>query len=347
MISVRFASRLIRLILLIQLLSLAPVSAWAGDAVVRAVLFYSPTCPHCHEVIDKLLKPMLKKYGENLHIHAVDVRESDGRDLYLNAVRRFNVGKDRMAVPTIIVGNRVLVGGEEIPQQFPLMVEQGIKEGGLDWSDIPGLQQRALIAGPGAEKWLSAHISDGPLQRFARDPVGNGLAVLVLVLLLAALLHSRRKFIVELERTALPERPSILAALVILVGAGIAAYMAYVETAQVAAACGPVGDCNAVQQSEYAKLFGIPLGVIGVLGYATLLLAWLLGYFASGKLAALACFGLFGMALAGTLFSIYLTFLEPFVIGATCAWCLGSAICMGLLLMLTRQPAAAAWRRLL
>jgi uncharacterized membrane protein len=38
------------------------------------------------------------------------------------------------------------------------------------------------------------------------------------------------------------------------------------------------------------------------------------------------------MVVAGTLFSIYLTFLEPFVIGATCAWCLASAIIMTLLL---------------
>ncbi len=34
------------------------------------------------------------------------------------------------------------------------------------------------------------------------------------------------------------------------------------------------------------------------------------------------------MALFGLAFSTYLTFLEPFVIGATCAWCLTSAVCM-------------------
>jgi uncharacterized membrane protein len=37
-------------------------------------------------------------------------------------------------------------------------------------------------------------------------------------------------------------------------------------------------------------------------------------------------------ALVGVLFSIYLTYLEPFVIGATCAWCLTSAISMTLIL---------------
>lgn len=45
-------------------------------------------------------------------------------------------------------------------------------------------------------------------------------------------------------------------------------------------------------------------------------------------MAELAAFGLLCMTLFGVLFSIYLTYLEPFVIGATCIWCLGSAVVM-------------------
>jgi uncharacterized membrane protein len=49
------------------------------------------------------------------------------------------------------------------------------------------------------------------------------------------------------------------------------------------------------------------------------------------------------MTAIGTIFSIYLTFLEPFVIGATCAWCLTSAIIMTILMLLTVSPAKAAF----
>jgi uncharacterized membrane protein len=48
------------------------------------------------------------------------------------------------------------------------------------------------------------------------------------------------------------------------------------------------------------------------------------------------------MTLFGTLFSIYLTFLEPFVIGATCAWCLASAVIMTALLWLAATPGRLA-----
>jgi uncharacterized membrane protein len=52
------------------------------------------------------------------------------------------------------------------------------------------------------------------------------------------------------------------------------------------------------------------------------------------------------MTLAGTVFSIYLTFLEPFVIGATCAWCLSSSILITVLMLLAVSPGKHALREL-
>jgi uncharacterized membrane protein len=108
----------------------------------------------------------------------------------------------------------------------------------------------------------------------------------------------------------------------------------------VAAVCGPVGDCNAVQSSPYARLFGVlPIGVLGVIGYVAILIAWLWGRLRSDRLAEAAPVIVFGLTVFGVLFSVYLTFLEPFVIGAVCAWCLTSAIVMTLLMLITLPPA--------
>lgn len=51
-----------------------------------------------------------------------------------------------------------------------------------------------------------------------------------------------------------------------------------------------------------------------------------------------------GLAAGGVAFSIYLTFLEPFVIGATCMWCINSAVAMTLILV-AATPAASRARR--
>jgi uncharacterized membrane protein len=128
---------------------------------------------------------------------------------------------------------------------------------------------------------------------------------------------------------------------------GVAAYLTIIELSGEPAVCGPVGDCNEVQQSSYAFLFGVmPVGALGVIGYSAIILAWATTRYLPGRPHDLMQIALFALTLVGTLFSIYLTFLEPFVIGAACAWCLTSAILQTLLLWLTVDPARAAFTRL-
>jgi uncharacterized membrane protein len=128
-----------------------------------------------------------------------------------------------------------------------------------------------------------------------------------------------------------------------LAGLGVAGYLAYVEAAGVAAVCGPVGDCNAVQASPYAKLFGVlPMGLLGGAGYVAILLAWGAGRWGRGVLAQLAPLALFGMSLFAVLYSMYLTYLELYIIQAVCAWCLSSAAIVTMIMLIAVRPAMDA-----
>jgi uncharacterized membrane protein len=181
-----------------------------------------------------------------------------------------------------------------------------------------------------------------PWQKFDQDRTGNSIAVVVLIgmvfSVLAVLALSRR-------RSSLPHWPGWTVGLIILAGLAVAAYLSYVEVAQAQAICGPVGDCNAVQQSPYARLFGlIPIGVLGFYAYAALGLGWLLRDRGPVRWNLGLALGLWLGALGGTLFSIYLTVLEPFVIGATCMWCVTSAVTMTLLLWAATPGAIDALR---
>ena len=119
-----------------------------------------------------------------------------------------------------------------------------------------------------------------------------------------------------------------------LIGLAVAVYLTYVETQSVQAFCGPIGDCNAVQSSSYARVWGIlPVGVFGVLGYIGILTAWWSGRQNWGWVSRYAPIALFGMALFGTIYSVYLTYLEIYVIKAVCIWCISSAIIITLLLL--------------
>ena len=94
------------------------------------------------------------------------------------------------------------------------------------------------------------------------------------------------------------------------------------------------------------RLFGIPIGVLGVVGYALLLAGWVVARLVHGRMADLIVAGMAAGAFLGVCFSAYLTFLEPFVIGATCMWCITSALTMLALLWLLARPGWLAWRRL-
>lgn len=180
----------------------------------------------------------------------------------------------------------------------------------------------------------------GPWALFLRDPVGNGLSVVVLLGLLATLAWSMS--VMMRPGTPVPLLPGWLFPALAVVGAGVAAYLSFVEVTGTAAVCGPVGDCNTVQQSEWARLFGVlPVGVLGLAGYAALAAAWAVATAGPERLRHPAWTAAWALALLGTVFSAWLTFLEPFVIGATCAWCLTSAVVMALMLAAATGRAAA------
>jgi uncharacterized membrane protein len=127
-----------------------------------------------------------------------------------------------------------------------------------------------------------------------------------------------------------------------LIGLGVAGYMSFIELTKTSAVCGPVGDCNSVQQSPFAKFLGIPVGILGLVGYLALMATWVARRFGPTSFAGYTSLVAWGMALLGTLFGIYLTFLEPFVIGATCVWCITNSIVITLLLLVTTKPALQA-----
>jgi uncharacterized membrane protein len=115
--------------------------------------------------------------------------------------------------------------------------------------------------------------------------------------------------------------------LLALIGLGIAAYLTIVHYEGGDPVCLVGGEgCSKVQDSEYATLAGVPVPVIGIVGYLSVLLAALIpndpGRFL-GVFAGLVGFG----------FSIYLTYLELFEIDAICNWCIASAVVMALALV--------------
>jgi uncharacterized membrane protein/thiol-disulfide isomerase/thioredoxin len=352
--------RRISLVFLITvLLSLAgPVRIiTAQTPIVHAVLFYSETCGHCREVMEDHLPPLAQKYGEQLDIVGVDVNHEVGLKMYQDMLVKFNVPDDRVGVPTLVIGSAVLVGANEIPASLPGIIEEGLASGGINWPDIPGLAEVLAAQSNPASPQISttqqeqppaqpAPEETGPLfvQRFMLDPVANTIAVVVLISMLACVVLVGINFLRGSDARLFHWPDWVIPVLAVL-GMGVAFYLSFVEITKTEAICGPVGNCNSVQESQYAYLFGIiPVGAMGLVGYAAILAAWLFRRCGPQSWAKFFTLVIWACAWFGVLFTIYLTFLEPFVIGATCAWCITSAILITLIFLASTGPAIQAFK---
>ncbi|HEY7345595.1 MAG TPA: vitamin K epoxide reductase family protein [Gaiella sp.] len=120
----------------------------------------------------------------------------------------------------------------------------------------------------------------------------------------------------------------VAVALVALAGVAVAGYLTYVHYQPDALICTSGGGCETVQESSYAELAGIPVALLGLLGYAAVLVlvAW------DSELArTLAA----AIALTAAGFAVYLIVLQAFVIDAWCVWCLVNDLVIVPLLAIT------------
>lgn len=121
-----------------------------------------------------------------------------------------------------------------------------------------------------------------------------------------------------------------------LAGIFVSAYLWLYKLGYMGAiACGATGGCEIVQSSPQSAFLGIDVAFIGVAGYVVLLalaLASLQPRFLHGgwplRLLALLSGGAFG-------FTLYLKYLEFFVIHAVCRWCVVSAVLITVIFLLS------------
>jgi uncharacterized membrane protein len=129
----------------------------------------------------------------------------------------------------------------------------------------------------------------------------------------------------------------MVVAVLALLGLLVSLYMlAYALGLTGSVICG-LGECEKVQTSPYSHIGPVPVALFGVIGYLVLMLAALVGLQPPGPVGRLVPVALLGGGVVGVAFSLYLTYLEAFVIHAWCQWCVISAILM-LLALLASLP---------
>ena len=118
----------------------------------------------------------------------------------------------------------------------------------------------------------------------------------------------------------------MLAAVVALAGVFVALYLALYKLGYIGNLVCAVGSCEVVQTSRWATFLGYPVAVWGVAYYVAVLAIALAGLGAALTDSRRLSQVLVLLTATGVLFSIWLTYLELFVINAICLWCVISAV---------------------
>jgi uncharacterized membrane protein len=133
-----------------------------------------------------------------------------------------------------------------------------------------------------------------------------------------------------------------ISAILVTIGLLVSIYMTIYKVTSNDALCLGSGDCSTVNASRYSEVYNIPVATVGIAGYlAILLVHWYERrdkFFEKNGLMLI-----FGMALAGFLFTVYLIYVEFAILDAFCPFCLTSQAAMTIIFIIStirliRQP---------
>jgi uncharacterized membrane protein len=334
-------SRIVLVIALAIMMSLMwSAAAFATQTKAHAVLFFSPRCPHCSTLLKGYLASVAQRYDGTVAIAAVNTDYEQGAALLKATLRYYEMTDRKQGVPAIAIGGSLLLGDKEIRARFDSLLREGIDRGGVAWPDIPGLSK--ALERSGLEKaWvaeqdgISAAQDVDALAASGRAVSATAVGGLVLISLCASVVV--RSLRLRLVYARISRRARAVGLIITVVaGCAVAGYLAISEVARTDVLC-PLGDCSVVQASEYSHLFGVSTALIGVLGFATIGIAFLCSRLQSRRVSRWGRAVLIVSASVAVGASMILTAIEVFVIEAVCGWCMTSALLAAVALVLTAE----------
>ena len=119
----------------------------------------------------------------------------------------------------------------------------------------------------------------------------------------------------------------------VIIGIAVSIYMTIYKISGNDGMCLGSGDCSTVNASRFSEVNGIPVAVFGIIGYAAILFVHIFEtrnefFRKNGTLL------IFGMALTGFLFTLWLVYVELALLNAICPFCVTSQVAMTIIFII-------------
>jgi len=112
---------------------------------VHGLFFYRTECPHCQETLDQVIYPLESELGADLDIRLVNIDYAGNYELFIQFQEYFHTAAGDRAIPTLIIGEHIIIGEDAIRAEIDPLVQDGIAAGGIAWTALEGFDPSTII----------------------------------------------------------------------------------------------------------------------------------------------------------------------------------------------------------
>jgi len=112
---------------------------------VHAVYFYRTDCPHCNTTLDEVIYPLEAELGADLDIRLANIDYAVNYELFIQFQEYFNISADERGIPTLVVGETILIGEDAIRTDVRSLALNGIEAGGIEWTAVEGFDPSTIM----------------------------------------------------------------------------------------------------------------------------------------------------------------------------------------------------------
>jgi len=116
------------------------------EGAVGAYYFYANDCPHCLEMLEDLILPMVDEYNGQLDVRLLEIGLPEYYEAMLTIEAYFEVAPSERGIPTLVIDNHILIGESEIRGTLENLVSEGIQDGGIPFPEIQGVDPSKMVS---------------------------------------------------------------------------------------------------------------------------------------------------------------------------------------------------------
>ena len=119
-----------------------------SNAKVHGYFFYSKDCSHCLDILNQIVNPLLAQYPGQIDLRLLELSNPSYYQALLKVEAAYAVKAEERGLPTVLIGDQLLIGQEPNEQKLQALIEQGLQGDGIPFPDIEGIDPNLMISIP-------------------------------------------------------------------------------------------------------------------------------------------------------------------------------------------------------